>query len=45
VLNLPYSDSNFESNKEEVLVDQIIEFSVEQAPETEMFAGYEEGET
>jgi hypothetical protein len=45
VLNLPYSDSNSESNKEEVPADQIIEFSMEQAPETEMFTGYEEGET
>jgi hypothetical protein len=45
VLNLPYSDSDSESNKEEVPADQNIEFSMEQAPETEMFAGYEEGET
>jgi hypothetical protein len=45
MLDLPYSDSDSESNKEEVPADQNIEFSMEQAPETEMFTGYEQGET
>jgi hypothetical protein len=45
VLNLPYSESDSEPNKEEVPADQNIEFSMEQAPETERFTGYEEGET
>jgi hypothetical protein len=45
VLNLPYPESDSESNKEEVPSDQNIEFSMEQAPEIEMFACYEEGET
>jgi hypothetical protein len=45
VLNLPYSDSDSESNTEEFPSDQNIKVSMEQAPETEMFAGYEEGET
>ena len=45
VLNLPYSESDSKSNKEEVPADQNIEFSMEQAPETERFRGYEEGET
>ena len=45
VLNLPYSESDSEPNKEEVPVDQNIEFSMEKAPEIERFTGYEEGET
>jgi len=45
MLDLPYSDSDSKSNKEEVPVDQNIEFSMEKAPETELFTGYEKGET
>jgi hypothetical protein len=44
-LNLPYSDSDEEPEKEEVLVDENIELSMEQAPETEMFTSLEKGET
>jgi len=45
VLNLPYSEYDSKPNKEEVHVDQNIEFSMEKAPEIERFTGYEEGET
>ena len=45
MIDLPYLDSDSESNKEEVPVDQNIEFSMEKALETERFIGYEEGET
>jgi hypothetical protein len=44
-LNFPYSDSDEEPEKEEVPVDENIEFSMEQAPETEMFTNPEKGET
>jgi hypothetical protein len=45
VLDLPYSDSDSEPNKEEVPAEQNIDLSMELAPEKEMFTGYEEGET
>jgi hypothetical protein len=45
VLDLPYSESDSEPNKEEVPAEQNIDLSMEQAPEEEMFIGYEEGET
>jgi hypothetical protein len=44
-LNFPYSDSDGEPEKEEVHVDENIEFSMEQAPETKMFTNPEKGET
>jgi hypothetical protein len=45
VLDLPYSNSNSEPNKEEVPAEKNIDLSMELAPEKEMFTGYEEGET
>jgi hypothetical protein len=44
-LNFPYSDSYEELEKEEVSVDENIEFSMEQAPKTEMFTSLEKGGT
>jgi hypothetical protein len=45
LLKLPYSDSEEEPEKEEVPVDESIEFSMEEAPEIEMFIDLEKGET
>ena len=45
LLNLPYSDSDEKSEKEEVLVDESVKFSMEQAPEAEWFNSLEKGET
>jgi hypothetical protein len=44
-LNFPYSDSDEEPEKEEVPIDESIELSMEQEPETDMFTGLEKGET
>jgi hypothetical protein len=44
-INFPYSDSDEEPKREEVPVDENIELSMEQAPETKIFTSLEKGET
>ena len=44
-LNLPYTDSDEEPKNGEVPIDENIELSMEQAPETEMLTSLGKGET